>query len=358
MMKDLLEKYFSLIKTFIPEKELPATVGIDIGAESCRVLELTQAKGTFAILNWAIESYGKEGMEETLKKIADKFDFKSKLLATSVFGKGTLIRYITLPRMSLSDLKQSFSLEADKYFPFPKDQVYTDCTILDPKSREAKMSVLVVAVKKEIVDQHLQLLSGIGIQPDIVTLNPLAISKVFHTVENGSRFAKTSDRSENQAVAVLDIGDVVSNLQVLQNSLPCFTRDIYMGGREITKRISNIMSLSLSDAEKIKCQPVEQSTEVLAACESVLLSIIGECRLSFDYVITEKNVHINHMYLTGRSSMLNGLEAYFAKQMELPVEIWDPFKTFTFAPTISADEVHKNTTGLVVSLGLALNPYD
>jgi len=77
-----------------------------------------------------------------------KANITTKLVNTSVSGQGIIIRYVLMPKMPLPEIKSSISLEADKYFPFPIDDVVMDCFILEERPQENKVFVLVAARKK------------------------------------------------------------------------------------------------------------------------------------------------------------------------------------------------------------------
>ena len=93
---------------------------------------------------------------------------------------------------------------------------------------------------------------------------------------------------------------------------------------------------------------------MLGACESTLNNLINEVRLSFDYFTTEHNFHISKIVLTGGSSMLRGIVGFFEKNLDIPVELWNPVAPLKLAPTISVEELNKNSNRLAVALGLAL----
>src|SRR5262245_35953942 len=124
MSSPMLQNYLSLVKKFLPAKSQEPSVGLDIGSESIKLVELAKTGETYEVLKWAIEQLDGGNPTASIKKILEKNQIEIKTPATAVCGKGTLIRYIDLPRMSLDELKKSFAFEADKYLPFPQDQIH------------------------------------------------------------------------------------------------------------------------------------------------------------------------------------------------------------------------------------------
>ncbi|OGX56276.1 MAG: hypothetical protein A2447_08495 [Omnitrophica WOR_2 bacterium RIFOXYC2_FULL_38_12] len=351
-MNALLNNYFGIIKKFLPDKPKGTAVGIDIGLNSCKLVEIKKENNEYELVSWAIESSRKSGIAEAIKTLIAQLRNPPNTIYTAVFGKGTLIRYIDMPRMLIDDLRNSFSIEADKYFPFSQDQIYTDCYILDGDKKSKQMAVMASAAKKEMIDQRMQLISSLGYQADFIGLNPAALV-------NALNFSlEKEDEGKDQTVALLDIGESVSTFIIIVNKSPRFTRDIFVGGADFTKRISNTLGISLEDAEKLKCQPAKRVSEVKAACESTLMNIVQELRLSIDYFSTEKSKEVDKLLVTGGGSLLEGIVDVLGDNLEMQVERWDPLKALGVSKGIDVDDLNKKALNLGVAFGLALYEYN
>jgi type IV pilus assembly protein PilM len=351
-MHPLLKNYFRFIKRFIPVKQDSASVGLDIGSGECKLVEVRKNNEEFELVNWSIEPILNGDVSAAVKKSLEKIKNPCTSLYTAVFGKGTLIRYIDMPRMSITELKNSFSIEADKYFPFAHDQIYTDCYILDPEKKEKQMAVIAAAAKKEIVDQRIKLLTDLGLPANFVGIGPIAMSNAFNVLGD------MPDINQNAAVAILDMGDSVSSLTILIDRVPRFTRDIFIGGKEFTRRISNALGVSPQDADRLKKQPGDKVNDVMSACETAVMSIVQELKLSFDYFTTEKNKEIGTLLLTGGSSLLQGVDKLLEKNLEVKVILWNPLNSLKLGETIKTQDINHNSHKLGVALGLALYEYD
>ncbi len=353
-----LKSYFRFVKRLFPDEKGVTKVGLDIGVNSCKFVELAQMGEKYEIQGWGVEPLDPAGVAQGLRALLSKHTLASKTLVTAISGKGTLIRYIDMPRMSIGELKKSFALEVDKYFPFDQSSIYTDCSILDSKSKDKKMAVLIAAVKKEMIDERIKILTESGLEPQQVTINAIAMANAYQKLGVGDQLGEGSDKTKNCAKAILDIGDSVSNLMILKDGTPRFTRDIFIGSQEVTKRISNVLALGLEEAERLKNNPGDQQENLFNVCESTIMNWVSEIRLSLDYFITEKNVQVDQLFLTGGGSMMPGLEAAFEKHLDLTVRKLDLFAGVSFAPGVSKDEVLKQSPRLSVAIGLALSQYD
>jgi type IV pilus assembly protein PilM len=352
-MHPLLKNYFDLIKKFIPESAPGTSVGIDIGSSECKLVEISFASGEFELLNMATEPLLNGDASAPIKKLLEKLETPPKRIYTSVSGKGTLVRFIDLPRMSREELSNSFSLEADKYFPFSLDHIYTDCYITDPQGKNKQMKVIAVAAKKELVDDRLKLVQNCGVNADFIGINSLAVANAFNVLGPGEECPPDAVN-----IAILDIGDSLSNLTIMDQKMPCFSRDIFIGAREFTKNISNAFKVSSNEAEMFKLQPGEKLEEVHTAIEYAVLNLVKEIRLSFDYFATEYNKEVKVLLLTGGGAMLTGLDKTMGNMLEIKVLNWNPLLALKPSPNVQNEYIRQNGTRFGVALGLALYDYD
>lgn len=345
--KKLFDQYLLLVNRLIPKPTAPPVIGIDIGTSSIKAVELGQSAGAFEIRHWAIEPLGGNDTKSALKKISERLHFNDQLLVTSVFGKGTLIRYVDLPRMPLEDLRKSYVYELDKYFPFDPKSIYTDCSILDPEGKDKKMLVLLAAVKKEMVDERLKLFKEAGLELSRVTLNSIASANAFNRL--GPKL-----NPSGKAKAVLDIGGSASCLMIFKDSSPRFARDIFVGSQELTKKIANALGVDIGQAETIKRQPGDKLDQVIEACDMPINNLITEIRLSLDYFMTEKNSQVDELFLAGGGSLLKGIEGVFEKNLGLPVKNWNPLESVRLNAPAATEDIQAYSAVFGVALGLGL----
>lgn len=337
----------------MPESAPGTSIGIDIGMSECKLVEISSTSGSFMLLKAGIEPSVAGDATGAIKKLLNKFEVPPKRVYTSVSGKGTLVRYIDMPRMSAEELNNSFNLEADKYFPFPLEQIYTDCFINDPQGKNKQMKVIAVAAKKELVDERLKLIQSCGLVTDFVGVNPLALANALHVLGPPKECP-----TEAENLAIIDIGDLASNLTIVVNKVPLFSRDIFIGSREFTKSIGHAFGLNISEADTIKVQPGGRLEEVHSAIESVVLNLAKEIRLSFDYFTTEYNKEVHGLLLTGGGALLPGLHENLANILEIQVWPWNPLLSLTATEDVSQEIIKSNGMKLGAALGLALYDYD
>ncbi len=356
-MRHLLDSYFKFIKRFLPDANPAGVIGVDLGSLVCRAVNLATKGGVLELRSWV--SVPIEGGDEkaALKKALSYFGAvdRSRPVVVSVHGKGTLVRNIEMPRMSVNDLRKAFAIEADKYFPFPKETVYTDCYILDPKGTDKKMSVLIAAVKKELVDGRITLFKEAGVEPCVITLSGVAIANAFAMFPPSML---PQNGAAKGAVAVVDIGEVSTELMIFADNSLRFSRDIFIGVSDFIKRVVNVTGCSPIEARNMLYSPGPRMESVQKALEAVMGNLVSELRLSFDYFTTEKNTPIGQLYPTGEGAVVPVVESVLSMSFDIPSFVWNPFDKLNTSREISRDDIEKEGRCFVAALGLALNEYD
>ncbi|MBF0569552.1 MAG: type IV pilus assembly protein PilM [Candidatus Omnitrophica bacterium] len=353
-MHPFLDKYFQFIKRVVPSSRQGSFVGLDIASGACRAVEITWRKTGFEILRWKVEPI--EGQEEkaALARIIAAWDLRAKPrpIISAVSGRGTLVRYIDMPRMTIKELRQAFIIEADKYFPFPKDTIRSDCFILDPNGQDKKMAVLIAAVKRDIVEARIKLFKESGLDIETLTVTPIAIANAFAVSS-----AAVTDAA-GQATAIVDIGGSATGLMIMVNRVPHFNRDIFIGTGEFVKRLGNIAGVPLADAGKMLQQPAGKEEIVRQAVETVMANLVAEIRLSFDYFNTEKNLQVTRVVILGEGALIPGIPKALQDSLGIPVVSWDPCDKLLFAKDARGEDMRRQGPQMAAALGLAMNGYD
>lgn len=358
-MQALLEKYFRLVKRVIPSGYQGTVVGIDIGGGLCKAVQLKRKADGYVVLRWQVQTVEAAEEKTALEKLASSWGLASgqHQVISAVSGKGTLIRYIDMPRMSLADLKRAFLIEADKYFPFPKDTVYIDCCILDPRSADKRMSVLISAVKRDVLDAKYRLFKSSGIDVGVITLNSVSVANAFTTFLPAADTAKP-EAADAQTSAVIDIGEGTTNLMIISGAMPRFNRDIFSGTQDAYKRVANVTGVALSEVRELVSSPGDKREAVIQGVSAFMDGLLSEIRLSFDYFTTEKDLPVERIVIIGEGATLPGVEKVFQERFDIPIISWNPFSKINLSADVVKEELFPQSPRLVTALGLALNEYD
>lgn len=212
------------------------------------------------------------------------------------------------------------------------------------------MRVLLVAVKRSLIDEHVQLVQSIGLQPDIVDVDAFALGNAY---ELRSSLAAGGD-AEDRVVALLDVGANKTNINVLRGGSSHFTREIYLGGDDLTSAIAKRMGCEVHQAEALKRDPGDHYEAVRDAVLPSVDDLGNEIHLSFDYFENQCDRAVDEVLVSGGGAQLRLLEETFEKIFEKRVRHWDPTENLKVdAGAVDVDLLKKNAPQLAIAVGLA-----
>lgn len=330
-------------------------LALDIGSSEIKAVEVADTGAGIAFTGFASTKIGSQN--ETIfaiKEILRHAGFKTKKCVTAVSGRSVIVRYVNMAQMPMEDLRNAIKFEADKYIPFEVDEVVMDCQILEEnvgkgEGDQPEMKVLLVAVKKSLIDEHLALLQEAGLQSTIIDVDAFSIGNAFEM-----RARAQGGLAPEKVVALIDIGANKTNINILKGPTSYFTREVYLAGNDFTEAVSRKFNLDTPEAEKLKCDPADRMSEVEEAILPTLDDLGNEIQLSFDYFENQFDRVVEEVYISGGSAQLPGLQRAFEGAFEKSVVFWNPIETVD----IKSDRIDQKTisaysTQLAVCAGLA-----
>ncbi len=340
-IKELFSK--SLAESAVPVGSL----GVDIGSHSVKMVRLESSKEGHKVLGFAVEKVSDKNYRDALSKALVKVKAPADLGAViSVAGQGVVSRYIELPLMNRTELESSMKFEIEKYVPFNLTEVHSDHAVVREMKDKAKMSVLVAAAKNDLIQKKCNLSKEINLKLKALDLDCLALANFFTEISGLSK--------KGACLGIINIGKSVSNINIVVDDAPCLSRDIFIGGDDITKKMAESLEIDYNDAEKMKLEPGTKKEELLSIWDSVLNNLAAEIRVSLDYFEARNNKAVEMMYLTGGSSRLSGIEEYLNHLLSVEIKKLDFCGQLKYDAALSQEEFAQNSDLLAVALGLAL----
>lgn len=321
--------------------------GLDIGTQAIKYVKLRlNNQDSAQICGFDLEPAGTD-LEAIIRKIKQSQSIDS--VNISVSGPSTVIRHVNFPKMNENELRQALKFEAQKHIPFSVDDVHLDGYILKSDLPENKMLVLIAAVKKDFLNLRLKLFEDAGLKVNIVDIDSLALSNAFN-------FNYSAEENQKyKALALLNIGSSVSNLDILENGMPRLSRDIHIAGNNFTQKLVEVFNMDFKSAEELKINPDnERSKAISAAIETVFANLAASIRTSFDYYESQGTTTVAKIFLSGGGSKFVGLKDMLGNLLGIEVECWDPLRKITVAQDIDSQKLNSLSSQLPVAVGLAL----
>jgi type IV pilus assembly protein PilM len=343
-------------------------VGLDIGSSAVKAVEMHVSSRGFEVVHMGMAPVPPEAIVqgaflnssaivEAIREAVSSGGIKHKDVAVAVSGHSVIVKKISLPVMTAEELEESIRWEAEQYIPFDVNEVNLDFQILSGAEAEGQMDVLLVAAKKELVDDYHHVIADAGLVPRIVDVAAFAAANAFEA---------NYDVRGGEVVALVNIGAQVVNINVVQNGYPAFTRDISTGGNQYTEEIQKALSIGFEEAERIKLgntsgvdsQDVVPQ-EVDQAMRSITDQVIAEITRSLDFFsATSAEARINRILVSGGSSSVPDLDKAFQGRTNVPVQLLNPFERMLPSRKFEESYLREMAPFMTVGVGLGLRRID
>jgi type IV pilus assembly protein PilM len=268
---------------------------------------------------------------EAIAKVIQQGKFRTNVV-TSVSGQAVVVRYITMMQMNDAELRRAIRFESDKYLPFEADEVQIDCQRLKRKPHAAtegagaaqdQMSVVIAACKKSEVEERVKEITRHGLTPLAVDVDVFALANAW---ELCGLSEVAAEGTAERVIALVDVGASVTSINVLCGGETCFSREIGIGGQDMTQSAARRLGVESTEAEAIKRDPQGREAEISRAITQVLEDMVSELSLSLDYVENREGLRVEEILLSGGGVLAPGTVSFIEQATGRTARTWNPLE--------------------------------
>jgi type IV pilus assembly protein PilM len=334
-----------------------ATIGLDIGSglvkvaviEHGREPELTRVAITPLLADAIVDGEIMDPaiVADAIRATLEMAGVKPKNVATAVGGRDVIIKKIQIERVKEAQARELMRWEAEQHVPFDMESVELDFQILDPDAEGLEMSVLLVAAKRELVEQRLHLLTDAGLSPTIVDVDAFALHNAFEV---------NHPSAMSGVVGLVNIGHEVTNINILDDGIPILTRDVAVGTRRFREDLQRERGLSQDEADGL-IQGYDRSPHLDAVIESrgEEIAVGIERAAAFLASASRSAGQLRAVFTCGGGARIPGLTEALTARLRLSVEQANPLANLKVRDdafgSLVTDEV---APLLMLPIGLAL----
>jgi type IV pilus assembly protein PilM len=334
-------------------------VGLSIGSSSIKLVELKKAGQAWKLLHFGIVQLPEDvivnreivnpiAVSESIKTLTSQIKLKTKNVCTAVSGTSLIIKRMTLEVPNIRELQDQVFWEAEQYIPFDVSEVVMDYHMLS-RAKDNKTDVLLVAVKRSMIDQYMSAIQDASLKPKIVDVDFFALQNLFEA---------NYSVNPSEAVALVDIGASSLKLVVVHAGVPVYTKDASIGGRNLTAEIQRHLNLPYADAETLKVgghasgMPQEVSELMHVMSENLATEI--KRALDF-YNASSTGAPVSYALLSGGCARIPDLPRVVEETLGMPTQLLNPFNAITYDPAVFTPEyVQAIAPMAAIPIGLAL----
>ena len=340
-------------------------VGLDIGSRSIKAAQIVDSKrgntlkhfGIADIAHGAIEEgtiNDPESVAQSIRQLFKSYGIKQNNVAVSIGGYSVIVKKISVQTMAEEQLQETIHFEAEQYIPFDISDVNLDFQILgESESNPNQMNVFLVAAKKEMVNDYINLVNLAGLNPCIVDVEAFALQNTFE-----SNYDVQDDN-----IALIDIGASKTSLNILKGNSSVFMRDVSLGCGQINQKIMSLIECTFEEAEQLKYgeNPDKLTPEDLKGIvSSVVADWCTEIRRALDFFYsTYPEDQIKRIVLSGGGANISEFRQLLATEASAEVESLNPFQSFELDRKNFDDEYIKQIgPQAAICMGLAMRKVD
>ncbi|MFP4662178.1 MAG: type IV pilus assembly protein PilM [Halanaerobiales bacterium] len=339
---------------------------IDIGTDSIKAATFTNKRKDLYLEGISHKSLPFESIKDgrivdeavvsnRLEEVVRELNCRNDRIITTIPNNNLIIRNMELPAMKdEAKFAEAVKWESEDHLPFPVDSAVEDYKVL---SREGeKVQVLLVASKKDIIDNVLSIFERLSLTPSVINIQPMALISLVDY-----------QNSIDNVVAIVDVGTAGTRVVIGDNKNIYLSRNIDIGGNEFTKIIMDENKMNYSEAENLKkkkgIQEEETDNEMEIAITQIATTGMGESQYllslaknlaeqvgrSLDYYSMKYRKKVDKIYITGGGSKLKRLNYILESKIERELHTLDPYINIKYRKgnTLKSEE-------FAVTVGLAV----
>ncbi|RLC26983.1 MAG: pilus assembly protein PilM [Deltaproteobacteria bacterium] len=342
----------------------PRLVGLDIGSSALKAGEIMVTKKGFTLKNFGMTSIAPGAIEEgnindpeniadSIRQLFEANSIKGKNVAVSIGGYSVIVKKIDVQTVTEEQLQETIHLEAEQYIPFDISEVNIDYQILGENEADSdQMSVILVAAKKEMISEYINLVQMAGLNPCIIDVDAFALQNIFE--------ANYELTDEN--VVLIDIGANKTSLNILKSHSSVFMRDVSMGCSQINQKIISLIDCSFAEAEQLKLgkQADKISPDDL---KQIVLSVVSEWSIEIKraldfYYSANPDEQIKSIMLSGGGAHIKEFRQLLATETSSDIETINPFKKLHIDKHFNPSYLEQIAPQASICMGLALRRVD
>ncbi|HLT36031.1 MAG TPA: type IV pilus assembly protein PilM [Enhygromyxa sp.] len=339
-------------------------IGLDIGSSSIKLVQIKVSRKVRTLQNFGIEPLPPGAIVDgaiansgavagAIRNLTKRIHLRGKEVAIAPSSNSVIIRRLQIPAMEGPALAEQMEWEVKQNVPYARDEVIVDWEVMVPRTPEGQMEVVLVAAKREVVEQYVETVKSAGLNPVIVDTDAFAMQ---NAVEDAVGF------SPDETIAVINVGAHFSTIAIVRGGKPVFHRNLASGGDTFTEAIRHRLAVGIEGAEAYKvggagaagAEVVPQ--EVHRVLAQVSEQVSSEYQRTIDFYLGDAiGTSLARVYLMGGSALVPQLPRAIQDRARVPVAIFDPFARITVdARRFDVEYLRAHAPVATVAFGLAL----
>ena len=343
------------------DKNINIGIGVDIGHNSIKMVELENKDGVISLQNYAeIElatyagvdmgkavSIGDNKLSKAIKDMWDTAKPSLRNVYVSIPAIESHIFAIDVPIVPESEMANTVQMEIRKYITLPINELIIDHWPIPTGNKEGKVKVSVIAVKKSTVDQYIAIFKACEINISGFEMETFSIVRSLGLTD--------------KKYLLIDTGGSVTTATLVVDGILYKSVTVQVGGNNITSVIKNsLMKNSYKETEIMKRQVINKDVEDNSLSNIIDMStypLIEELGHIGENLEREYNIVIDEIVFVGGNAKACSSNLKLKSCFRAHVREAETFKNIEYATYLSG-LIDKVENTYAVAAGLALKSFN
>ena len=341
--------------------------GLDIGSAAVKLVRLHRSGSDYTLVSAAVEPIAasqndaklqRQNTLDAVQACLQKTNWKGKSVVCGISGTDVVVRGFTFPPLPDAAIEQAVRMEAQQVCPLDMNQSTLDFQLIQtaPETPEktaskAKVRRGVMAVgANRTIQERTDLLTEAGVKPLMMDVDSLAMLNCLNELQLVE---------PQETAAVIDIGNVLTNVVIYgRDGLP-FVRNINTAGGTIIRHISGELDTPDEDIWNQFTQNGEADQlddRFLLSLNNAIVPLMNSINetLRF-YSFQEKQSGVDRIFLCGGLALIKPFVEFLSDALSVPVESLNPFtKMACNTQNKTHQALIKNGPVFAIATGLAM----
>lgn len=297
-------------------------LGLDIGNYSVKAVEMDSSFGRFVIHDYheLRTDQSQDGFQTAIKLIAS-LSKKPDRIAIALPPEQATFRNLNLPTRDRKAIQAAVAFELEDELPFDLDKGEYAYNIISHGKMGAHIHV--ATTLKKYISELLARTEAAGINPDLITTNTWAYRMLLQKI--------LGENPPKEPVMFIHMGSRNTTIYVHWQENAILSKEIMIGGNDISTAISQKYGISLQDAEKAKNdngfilthsqepQATRDQIEFSNTIYHALKDVLQEIRQTMLNIKGMTQSPLGRIYISGGSALLPGLRPVVHELTGAPV---------------------------------------
>ena len=340
-------------------------LAVDLGASVVRLVEIgPDAKGRPTILGLSEEEIPFDPAKtsdffplysQALSAALGRLPSKTRICHLCLGGPSVFARILKVPAAEPAKVASMIGFEAQQTVPAIEQALWDYQVMPSPQAGEAE--ALILAIKRETVEELSAAAASVGLKPQSVTLAPAALLNAF--------FYNYPEAAGSHLI--MEIGARATTILLVEGTR-LFVRIVPLGGAAISQAVATDLQESFAGAETLKRakgfvhpggayeDPTDAATaRISKLARGVMTRLHNEVERSVAFFRSQQGgSKPQQAWILGGGATLGYTDLFFREKLKIPVGYFQPFRRLGVAAPGDSQIIARNFSGWGAAVGTAL----